>query len=166
MNNRGSKNATCGVRPGKCSWDVHVLQPYRLEFYQDKETKIINELKARYDSAMISKSLVEDMIKCMEKQLIEMDQAVLQNINQAKQGLQRLQEIALRPRHLTDVQCIDLMIESEKQEARPDWTERVSALREVRQQAEIIAIIQKEDTQSTNELPPRLWEKFKSLSIK
>ena len=61
---------------------------------------------------------------------------------------------------------IDLMIESEKQEARPDWMQRVLALRKVRQQAEIIAIIQKEDTQSTNELPPRLWEKFKSLSIK
>ena len=34
-------------------------------------------------------------LKKMEEELIEMDQAVLQKINQAKQSLQRLQEIAL-----------------------------------------------------------------------
>ena len=155
MNNRGSKNATCRVCPGKCSWTLHFHSPYRFEIYQDQETRTSYELKAKYESAMK-----------MEEELIEMEQAVLQNMSQAKQSLQRLQEIALRPGHLTDVEYIDLMIESEKYEARPDWMQRVSAIREVRQQAEIIAIIQKEDTQSTNGLPPRLWEKFKSLSIK
>ena len=164
MKNPSSKNATCKVCPGKCSWRHHVRNPYRYETYQDQEIITSNEQRAKYDSAMISKKQVEAVIKKMEEELIEMDQAVLQNKIQAKKSLQRLQEIALRPRHLTDVEYIDVMIESEKQEARHDWRQRVSALHKVRQQAEIIARIQKEDTQSTNEpLPPSSWQKFKSL---
>ena len=71
----------------------------------------------------------------------DVDRAVLRKIEQAKQNQQRLQQIALRPNHLTEVEYIDILIESEKQEARHGWSERVTALYEGRKQAEMLSII-------------------------
>ena len=77
----------------------------------------------------------------MKKELEKLHYAVLGLINQARRSLQRLKEIALKPDHLTQVDYIDLMIESEKQEAKPGWKERVATLQEVRKQAEILTTV-------------------------
>ena len=64
--------------------------------------------------------------------------ADLRKIKQARRSRQHLQEIALRPNYLIEVEYIDLMMESEKREAKPRWLDRVKALKDVRQQAEIV----------------------------
>ena len=139
-NNSGSQYATCGVCPGRCSWRNHACNSYRFELYEGTETRTSNELKARYESAKSGKEKVEAMITKMEEKLQEMDQAILQRTEQAKQSIQHLQEIALKPDHnsVHVVEYIDLIIESEKQEARPGWSERVSALLDIRKHAETL----------------------------
>ena len=178
MNNCGSQDATCRVCPGKCSWRDHVCNLYRFEIYQEAETQTSDRLKAKYDSAMSDKDQVENVMMIMKKELKEMDHAVLQKIREAKQCLQRLQEIALKPGHLTEVGYIDLLIESEKREVRSGWSQRVKALNVVRKQAEIVTDIQstREEKdyffpQSALEIPHNqaeqqqlgMWRKFKSL---
>ena len=145
MNNRGSLNATCKVCPKKCSWEYHHSRSHRFEEYQEMETQTIDMFKAKYDSAMTRRGRVETMLRKMEKELEEIHKAVLQNIKQAKQNLQRLQEVALRPSHLTMVEYIDMIIESEKKDACPGWRERVKALREVRKQAEILSVVAEQE---------------------
>ena len=108
------------------------------------ETRTIDQLKAKYDSAMTIKDEVETVMMKMEKELEEVHRAVLQIIQQASQSLQCLQEIAIRPNHLTEVEYIDILIESEKQEARPGWSQRVTALSGVRRQAEILSTVAKQ----------------------
>ena len=141
MNNQGEQDATCRVCPNKCSWEVHVNNPYMFEIYQEEEERTLDDLKARYDSAMTNKSQVECVMERMKKELEKLNYAVLGLINQARRSLQRLKEIALKPDHLTQVDYIDLMIESEKQEAKPGWKERVATLQEVRKQAEILTTV-------------------------
>ena len=143
MAKRGSKDTTCTVCPKKCTWSVHVNNPYIFELYQEIETVTLDKLKAAYDTAMANQKQLEAVMKKLECELEEIDQAVLQNINQARQSLQRLHEIALRPDPLTEVEYIDILIESEKLEARPGWSERVKTLQEVRKQAEILSKVRK-----------------------
>ena len=140
---RGTLNAECGVCPKKCSWKVHKNTPYRFELYQDYETRTSDELKTRYESAMSSKEQLESVIKEMKKELDTMNMAVLRKMEQARRSVQRLQEIALKPNYLTEVEYIDLIIETEKRECKPRWMDRVKALEGVRQQAEIVTQLMK-----------------------
>ena len=71
MNNYGSRNATCKVCPKNCSWRDHVCTSYRFETYQEMETRTIDQLKAKYDSAMTIKDEVETVMMKMEKELEE-----------------------------------------------------------------------------------------------
>ena len=69
--------------------------------------------------------------------------AVLRKIDQARTSIERLQQIALKPNHLTEVEYIDILIESEKREAKPRYLDRVKALEGVRKQAEIVSELMK-----------------------
>ena len=70
----------------------------------------------------------------MKKELDALNTAVLRKIDQAHNCITRLRQIALKPDHLTEVEYIDILIESEKREARPHWLECVQALEGVQQQ--------------------------------
>ena len=157
MKNQNEQEAICKVCPGQCSWRDHVCNPYKFEIYQDQETRTSDELKAKYESALTDKGEVEAVMKKMQDELKEMDMEVFKKIEQARQSLQRLQEIALRPCHLTEVEYIDMLIESEKQEARPGFTQRVKALEGVQEQAKILAEIKsykaQEGTSAADHVP-------------
>ena len=140
---RGTPKATCGICPNKCSWEMHVNNPYRFELYQEYETRTSDELKTRYESAMSSKEQLECVIEDMKKELDTMNMAVLRLLERARRSVMRLQKIALKPNYLTEVEYIDLLIETEKREAKPRWLDRVKALQGVRQQAEIVTELMK-----------------------
>ena len=169
MNSPGSRNATCRVCPGKCSWKKHVINSYRYEYYQETETRTSDEIKARYDLAITRKGEVEAVMTKMKTELKEMDRAILLKKRQAKQSLQHSEEISLRPDHLTEVEYIDVLIESEEREACPGWIQRVKVLHKVRRRAEIVTDIR--STRDAYEFPQNqpeqqqlgLWSKFKSL---
>ena len=106
-------------------------------------TKIVDELEKEYDSAMDSKDEMEKVINTMKKELDALNTAVLHKIEQACRCIARLQQITLKPDHLTEVGYIDILIESEKREAKPRWLERVQALEGVREQAQIVTELMK-----------------------
>ena len=141
--NGGTNSAECGVCPSNCSWRVHVNNPYRFELYEGMETRTSDELKKRYESALSNKEQVEGVIVEMKKELDAMNMAVLRKIDQARTSIERLQQIALKPNHLTEVEYIDILIESEKREAKPRYLDRVKALEGVRKQAEIVSELMK-----------------------
>ena len=57
----------------------------------------------------------------------------------AQQSLQRLDEIALKPYPQTQIKYLELVIESEKNEAKPGWKQRVQYYEEAKRQAEILS---------------------------
>ena len=123
---RGTLKAKCGICHGNCSWKVHKCNPYRFELYEDYETRTSDELKTRYESAMSRKEQLECVIEDMRKELYTVNMAVLRKMEQARRSLQRLQEIALKPNYLTEVEYIDLLIEAEEREAKPRWLDCVN----------------------------------------
>ena len=165
---RGTLSATCGICPQKCSWKEHKNNPYRFELYQDYETRTSDELKTRYKLAMSSKEQLEGVLEDIKKELDTMNMAVFRKIEQVRRSVNRLQEIALKPNYLTEVEYIDLLIETEKHEAKPHWMGRVQALESVRHQAVIVAKLmknpqaQQQDVFSFEEtqLETSMWQKL------
>ena len=136
---RGTESARCGVCPGKCSWKRHKDSSYRFEYYTKSVTKTSDDLKKKYESAMNSKDKTEEVINTLRKELDALTTAVLHKKDQARTCIEHLQQIALKPDHLTEVEYIDCLIESEKREAKDRWLEHVQALEGVRKQAKIVA---------------------------
>lgn len=79
------------------------------------------------------------MIQQLELFLQGVHTGVMTMINQAQQSLYRLDEIALKPNPLTQVQYLELLIESEKNEAKPGWKQRVQYFEEAKRHAVILS---------------------------
>ena len=138
------EEACCIVCPGQCSWQKHVNNSYRFELYQESVTKTSDDLKQRYDQAITGKSKVESMISNIQNEIKQLNDTVFDMIGEVQQSLQRLEEIALKPNPLSEVEYIDLLIESEKQEAQPGWKQRVQYYEKVREQAHLLSKVKDE----------------------
>ena len=133
-----SIDSRCRICDGKCSWKVHVNNPYRFELYTEEVEKTSADLKKKYEKALEGRKGVHAIIECMENQLKQSHRQVIQNIREARHCLERLQEIALKPNPLSEVEYIDLLIESEKSEAKKGFKNRIQALEKLRDQAVIL----------------------------
>jgi len=132
-------DGNCTVCTMHCLWSEHRNLPYLIEYETVTETRTSDDLKKKYEKAVSGKSRVEGMIVQLEEFLQGVHSRVMGMIYQAQQSLFRLDEIALKPNPLTEVQYLDLLIESEKNEAKPGWRQRVEYYEEARRQAEILS---------------------------
>lgn len=124
-------NAICTV----CGhdWHKHFNNTYRFELYQVKVQKTYDELKRRYQDGIQGKIKVESVIKCLNDDLEKVCETIFQMIQQVQQCLRRLDEIALKPNPITQVEYIDQLIETEKLEAKFEWEQRVRYYQEARE---------------------------------
>ncbi len=134
----------CTVCPGCCYWTKHVNQPFWYKIYEEEEVRTSADLKARYDTATQGKSTAEAMIFNMKKELKQVEGIVLSMVSQVRSSLDRLDEIALKPNPLTEVDYIDLLIEGEKQAAKPGWMQRVRGYQAVKEEALIMAQVKQQ----------------------
>ena len=75
------------------------------------------------------------MIKQVEDEFNETNRIVLSFVAEMQRGLKKLSEIALKRDPLQQVDYLDLLIESEKSQARPGWQDRVESLQKTRHEA-------------------------------
>ena len=156
MRHQGDKiNAVCNVCG--CHWDRHVNNDYRLEEYQDYETRTSAELKERFDKAVSGKNKVEGMIASMNSYIEKVAEDVFSMIQQVRQSLNRLDQIALKPDPLTQEEHINLLIEAEKREKKPGWDRRVAYYEEAKKQAQLLSKI---STQSREAKPQANWQSW------
>ncbi|XP_020891889.1 uncharacterized protein LOC110231237 [Exaiptasia diaphana] len=134
----------CKVCPSGCYWNNHKNNPYRFELYEVQVTKTSDEIKKRYKEAESKKTQKEEIMSGLTNELEIMYYVVFSNISNARDSIARLEEIALRPNPLSEVQYIDLLIQSEEMEAKKGFTRRVQSLKEVRQQALVLTKIKDE----------------------
>ena len=133
------KNGYCRVCTDHCHWHEHSNVPYIFEYETVTETRTLEDLKKKYEVAQSGKNLVEGMIGKIENDLTEVHNNVLSMMFKAQQSLQRLDEIALKPNPLTRTEYLELLIESEKNEAKQGWKGRVQYYEEAKRQAEILS---------------------------
>ncbi|XP_016115457.1 uncharacterized protein [Sinocyclocheilus grahami] len=149
------KNGKCNVCPGKCVWNVHFNQKYKWDYVTQKKKETYQDLKKRYEDAHGQVMSTEKIFEELENELDVVQDTVAGLIKNSQMSLERLQEIALKPNPLSVPDYIDLMIESEKQEAKPGFKDRIKSLLEVRQKADIISKV------STGEVLPQHWKEYK-----
>ena len=91
-------------------------------------------------SRSVSLQLTQEVLKEREQlQNKIVHSNVLSMVFKAQQSLRRLDEIALRPNPLTKTEYLELLIESEKNEAKQGWKGRVQYYEEAKRQAEILS---------------------------
>ena len=127
MDGGGPDSAHCTVCPGNCHWSQHVNAPYRFELYYEVETHTSDDLKKNLSEAIEGKNQIEAMIANIEKELDMLQEAIVGKVREVKRSLERLQEIALKPNPLSEIEYIDLLIKAEKSEKSLGFTERIEA---------------------------------------
>ncbi|CAF3803842.1 unnamed protein product, partial [Adineta steineri] len=137
MNNH-TISATCTVCPDKCPWNSHYNNPYQFELYQEKETRTVEDMKKRYQQAAKDGKTKLNIFEALKLDFQETQREVCRMIGRARRAIMRLEQIALKPNPLSTIQYIELIIETEKNEAKPGWQERISHLNEAKEKAKII----------------------------
>ena len=146
MKPQGDKdNSVCAICPGKCSWRKHVNAPKRLEFYQEVETHTYADIKKRYEQAIEGKCTKEKMVKKITEEKHEIEKQVYAHIQEARKCLENLDEIALKPNPLSEVQYIELLIQAEKLTPKLGWEERVYQYERAKKVAQMMAQIKNND---------------------
>ncbi|KAL1250965.1 hypothetical protein QQF64_018761 [Cirrhinus molitorella] len=149
------KDGKCKVCPGKCVWNVHFNQKYKWDYIIQKRKETYQDLKKRYEAAHGQVMSTEKIFEELENELDVVQDTVAGLIKNSQMSLERLQEIALKPNPLSIPDYIDLLIESEKQEAKVGFKDRVQSLLEVRKKADIINKV------STGEVLPEQWKEYR-----
>ena len=147
MNDDGN----CKVCTKNCFWDRHKNVPYLIEYTTVYEKRTSEDLKRKYDLAASGKTKVEGMLKQLEKVYYDLRLKVVTQMYEVRLSLHRLDEIALKPNPLTEVDYIELLIETEKREREVGFLDRVKALEEVKTKAAMFAKIK-----SAEEIPQLL----------
>lgn len=145
------KDGKCWVCPGKCVWNVHFNQAYKWIYEKETRKGTYEKLKKRFEKAHGEVMSKEEIFEKLEQEFEEVQNKVFQLIDSSQKSLERLQEIALKPNPLSTPDYIDLMIEAEKQEAKPGFQDRIQTLMDVRKKAEYISKV------STGEVLPEDW---------
>uniref|UniRef100_A0A8C5MGG8 Fibronectin type-III domain-containing protein n=1 Tax=Leptobrachium leishanense TaxID=445787 RepID=A0A8C5MGG8_9ANUR len=135
-------NGYCTVCPNRCIWNVHFNQKYKWKYVKRKEKRTYEDIKKNFEAARGEVMTAERIFQELNNQYEAVREAVLILIDESSRSLKR-REIALVPNPLLTTEYIDLMIQSEEQEAKPGYKERIQSLKEVRKDAEILENIEK-----------------------
>ena len=132
-------DGNCEICPQNCEWSEHRNLPYVIEYKKQRQMRTSDDLKKKYETALSGKNKVKGMIGRLEQYLTAVHTRVLTMVVKAQQSLRRLDEIALKPNPLTQIEYLELLIESEKNEAKEGWKQRVQYYEEAKRQAEMLA---------------------------
>ena len=119
-------NGRCRECPNNCHWSRHVTDTYRYETQYETVEKEYDEIRERFKTAVEGMSKVEAMIKQVEEDFNNTNRTALKFVAEMQRGLKKLSEIALKKDSLEDT--LNLLIASEKLQAKPGWQDRVNAL--------------------------------------
>ena len=129
------RNGSCKECPNNCDWTKHVNDAYRFETQFETVEKEYDEIRERFNTAVEGQNKAEAVIKQVEKDFNTTNGFVLRYVAEMQRGLKKLSEIALKKDPLQQVDYLDLLIESEKSQAKPGWKDRVRALQKTREEA-------------------------------
>ncbi len=131
-------NGYCTVCPQKCHWQKHANLAFRFEYCTVNEVRTHDDLKKRYESAKTKKEKVKETIQVKEKMLQRMQIEIFSLIEEVSNSIERLNDIALKPNPLSELEYIDILIQSEQSEANPGWQRRVDLYQKLRKEAKIL----------------------------
>ncbi|XP_069061944.1 uncharacterized protein [Pleurodeles waltl] len=149
------ENKNCRICPGGCVWSVHFNQKYRWEYVSKTEKGTYQELKTNYEKARGEVMTTEGIFQQLNEELAYVEEIVAALIDELSKCLQRLEEIALKPKPISTPEYIDLLIQAEKEEAKPGYLARMQSLTAMRERAVLIDKVSKrEEVMPSSHAPP------------
>ena len=142
-------NGYCTVCPGHCYWNEHKNLPFLWVYERVVETRTSEDLKKKYETAKEGKLKVKGMLATLETILQNTHTKVLTMIHKAQGCLRRLDEIALKPNPLSSEEHLDLLIDSERQTAKPGWKQRIQYYQEAKRHAQMLSKVKDVKTAET-----------------
>ncbi|XP_055349264.1 uncharacterized protein LOC129596107 [Paramacrobiotus metropolitanus] len=128
-------NGQCVVCPKGCPWDKHCNNQFRFDTGTKKIIRTMEEIKKAYTQAKGEKVTSVTLLKRMEEHLQQVTKKVIENLFTCNDCLNRLDQIALRPNVMATAQYVEILIETEKSEKRPNFMQRIAALEEAKKKA-------------------------------
>ena len=128
----------CTVCPGHCSSSCHSVDAYRFEYYRKNVTRKYKDTEKRYKDATGKQLTVKEVIRKLEQDIEIGQKCIADLVEESGRILNRLDEIALKPNPLSTIDYIDLLIESEKREAKQGWQSRMKVLEDIRKGEDIL----------------------------
>ena len=128
-------NGSCRQCPNKCHWSKPVNDACRFETQYETVEKEYDKIKERFKIAVEGQSQVEAVIKQVEEDFKNTNRIVLTFVAEMQRGLKKLSEIALKKDPLQQVDYLNLLLESEKSQAKPGWQDRVKSLQKTMDEA-------------------------------
>ena len=158
------KGGGCPICPQHCRRESHVKCDYEQIPYKERVKEVISVKKNLYDEG--TKGLSNSQIAMQEviSKMSDLGKKLLNDMNSIKGSLNELEQIALKPRVLTDEQYFIDMIEFEEKEHKPGYKERIKGLEIMRDQAKQLNNILK--TNDVSALFPTFSETIKELKQK
>ncbi|KAK3099570.1 hypothetical protein FSP39_006380 [Pinctada imbricata] len=129
---------TCMVCPQRCHWSLHKNNDFRYVTYTMKIQKTYEQLKEKYNVAQDQERKTRDVLMKVKESFREMGKQVTKNVSDVRRCINQLNEIALRPNPLTDLDYINILIENEKNEKKYGWESRVELYQKARKEAELV----------------------------
>ncbi|KAI9559806.1 hypothetical protein GHT06_013813 [Daphnia sinensis] len=129
-------NGTCRIC--KCPWNVHFNQKYRYEMVKEKVQRSSDAIRQQYQGAKAEALTNQELLAKIQAEIDQYEKQLMELVQETSPCIQRLNEIALKPHTLSTPAYIDLMIETEKQEHRPGYQQRITTLQRLRQVAEMM----------------------------
>ena len=100
------------------------------------------------------------MIHNIEHELQSLRESLCELIQNIRKSLSRLDEIALKANPLTEVEYIELLIQSENDQAKLGYQQRIKCYEDVKEQALLLRRAKTDET-LCNQTDKHWWEKFK-----
>ena len=148
MDGSGPTSARCRQCVDKCSWKVHKSTRERFELVYKTETRQNEDLKKKYDYATSKKNEADRLIATHKYQLEKAQAHLFSLIDEARSCLNRQEIMSLKSNPLTQVDYIELLIESEKSQAKPGWQNRIKYLMTAKDKALLVAMVRDIDIQN------------------
>lgn len=143
-------DGNCHVCPNECYWDLHSNVAWVIEYVDQTEKTTAKDLYRKYHYAQSTKNATEQILDGLTQDFLKMTLHCLQLQNTIKEAVDRLRSIALKKNVVESVsEYIDLMIQSEMDEKKPGYPERIQGLNDMKRQYDLLKQICHNDKNSS-----------------
>eukprot|EP00484_Ammonia_sp_Unknown_P030421 CAMPEP_0197037882 /NCGR_PEP_ID=MMETSP1384-20130603/14977_1 /TAXON_ID=29189 /ORGANISM="Ammonia sp." /LENGTH=709 /DNA_ID=CAMNT_0042468259 /DNA_START=111 /DNA_END=2240 /DNA_ORIENTATION=- len=135
----------CRVCQRKCPWNQHRNMPYTIRRERVTVWRTKKEMAEKFEMAKGQKATAENLMRASIRKIDELEQEIIRTIKGMKKSVNRLKEIALNTEVLTDDQYFDTLIQTERDEAKPEWEDRVRQLENMKKQNGLLRDVTEKD---------------------
>lgn len=126
------KDGKCTICLNKCPWDSHSNTGYQLSQYEEVYEVTVEHLKEKYMQGLKGKKNTEIILGNIKKEKAKLEADTAKKIDIIIESLNRLNEIALKQDPLNDIQYIEMLIKSEKNQGKVGFQGRIESLEKLK----------------------------------